>query len=42
MSIDFAVMLTSKTQRGALIVADPVFLAALLVRRLVSVFPVVI
>jgi flagellar biosynthetic protein FliQ len=41
MSIDLAVMLTSKTLWAALLVAAPVLLAALLVGLLVSVFQVV-
>lgn len=41
MSIDLAVMLTSKTLWAALLVAGPVLLAALLVGLLVSVFQVV-
>ena len=41
MSIDLAVMLTSKTLWVALLVAAPVLLAALLVGLLVSVFQVV-
>lgn len=41
MSIDLAVMLTSKTLWAALLVAGPVLLAALLVGLVVSVFQVV-
>ena len=41
MTIDLAVMLTSKTLWVALLVAAPVLLAALLVGLLVSVFQVV-
>jgi flagellar biosynthesis protein FliQ len=41
MSIDLAVMLTSKTLWTALLVAAPVLLSALLVGLLVSVFQVV-
>ena len=41
MSIDLAVMLTSKTLWAALLVAAPVLLVALLVGLLVSVFQVV-
>jgi flagellar biosynthetic protein FliQ len=41
MSIDLAVMLTSKTLWAALLVAAPVLLAALLVGLLVSVIQVV-
>lgn len=41
MSIDLAVMLTSKTLWAALLVATPVLLVALLVGLLVSVFQVV-
>jgi flagellar biosynthetic protein FliQ len=41
MSIDLAVMLTSKTLWAALLAAAPVLLVALLVGMLVSVFQVV-
>lgn len=41
MSIDLAVMLTSKTLWAALLVAGPILLVALIVGLLISVFQVV-
>lgn len=41
MSVDLAVMLTSKTLWAAVLVAGPVLLAALIVGLLISIFQVV-